>query len=46
MISKIVCFFKGHKRGKRVGEATDITNGKKNFYCPRCGARWSRKAKA
>lgn len=50
MISKLICWFKGHKRGKRVGEATDIVtgmrNGMHNFYCPRCNARWVRKVKA
>lgn len=45
MIGKLICWWKGHKRGKRVGEATDIVNGKRNFYCSRCGQRWTRKVK-
>ena len=44
-IGSIICFFRGHRRGKRVGLATDIVTGKINFYCPRCGKRWTRKAR-
>jgi len=48
MLAKVICALPkwmggGHKRGKRVGEATDIVTGKLNFYCPRCKNRWSRK---
>lgn len=43
MISKLICFFRGHKRGKRV-DSQD--NGKlKVFACPRCGRRTEYKAK-
>jgi hypothetical protein len=43
MLAKLICLVKGHKRGKRVGE---VENGKRHYSCPRCKARWSRKAKA
>ncbi|HEX8106738.1 MAG TPA: hypothetical protein VF516_03370 [Kofleriaceae bacterium] len=47
MIGRLICLFKGHKRGKRVSEAT--SNGGAmfaDFRCPRCKATWTRKAKA
>lgn len=38
LIGRIVCFFKGHKRGKLVGYSTDPQQPKvKIFQCPRCG---------
>ncbi len=47
MIARLKCILFGHKRGKRVGQAT--TNGGNTFNdyeCPRCNERWTRKAKA
>lgn len=43
MLAKLICFFKGHKRGKRV---ESLSNGTvKVFECPRCGRRTEYKAK-
>lgn len=33
MIGKLICFFKGHKRGKLVSQVGDL----RTFHCPRCG---------
>jgi hypothetical protein len=51
MFGKLICRFKGHKRGKRVMSRADAIahgdDGKTiSLYCPRCGAQWTRKAKA
>lgn len=47
MISKVICFFKGHKRGKRVGVVgLSSTTPLNHFQCPQCNATWTRKAKA
>lgn len=44
MIAKLMCWWKGHKRGKFL-RAED--NGRvKVFSCPRCGRETSYKAKA
>lgn len=45
MIAKLICWWKGHRRGRRVpplrvGTATTL------FQCPRCHATWSRRTKA
>lgn len=45
MFAKLYCRLFGHRRGKRVGAATDIINGATTFYCPRCNTRWTRKTK-
>lgn len=43
MISRIVCWWKGHKRGKRIDS---LDNGAtKRFQCPRCRRITSYKAK-
>ena len=44
MIAKIICWWKGHKRGRRIGGASG-TDGRPfaDFECPRCGSRWTRK---
>ena len=34
MIAKLLCLFRGHKRGKRVSPEM--------VRCPRCGAEWKR----
>lgn len=37
LIGRIVCFFKGHRRGKYIREA-DINGDLYKLYgCPRCG---------
>lgn len=46
MISRLICWFKGHKRGKRVAFAGDTADMGKRFQCPRCKATWFRKVKA
>ena len=44
MIGRIVCYFKGHLRGKRI---ESLDNGAtKRFQCPRCSRITSYKAKA
>jgi hypothetical protein len=48
MIGKIICWWKGHKRGKRikrVGIGADGNTDTAVFQCPRCSATWTRKAK-
>lgn len=47
IIDKLKCRISGHKRGKRIGQATS-SNGKtfNDFQCPRCTATWTRKVKA
>lgn len=48
MIARLICFFKGHKRGKRLtaSMATTTSTSPVNTYeCPRCRATWTRKAK-
>lgn len=45
MIARLICWWKGHKRGKRVvytvgGPESD---GEREYECPRCGATWIRK---
>lgn len=47
MFAKLICWWTGsHKRGVRFIHA-DYTStadaGKVHFYCPRCGATWTRK---
>lgn len=43
MISKLICLFKGHKRGKRVREEE---NGRVKFFaCPRCSRETSYRGK-
>lgn len=47
MIARLLCWLQGHKRGKRLTEVTTTSTVPTNhFQCPRCGAQWSRKAKA
>lgn len=44
MIARLICWWKGHRRGKRLtGEVAQPGFG--HFQCPRCGARWVRKEK-
>jgi predicted Zn-ribbon and HTH transcriptional regulator len=45
MLNKLICWLKGHKRGKNCGVLPDdpLLN---YFQCPRCKATWTRKVKA
>lgn len=51
MLNKLICWLKGHKRGKKVGIAVK-PDGSPHFTefalyeCPRCGGKWNRKFKA
>lgn len=52
MIGKLICWLLGHKRGKRIAEATGdayaefhVLAGNAVFECPRCHRRWARPAK-
>jgi predicted RNA-binding Zn-ribbon protein involved in translation (DUF1610 family) len=47
MIGKLICFFKGHKRGKLVASVFDAKIGKQvtEYSCPRCGRIKTYKAK-
>ena len=44
MFNKLICRFKGHKRGKRADDMP-LEEGKLWYRCPRCGAQWLRKVK-
>lgn len=44
MINRLVCLFKGHRRGKRTGNSAAAA-GFLEFRCPRCGSTWQRKEK-
>lgn len=47
IVNKIICALKGHKRGKRLSMSESTgTRLLNHFRCPRCGAEWTRKAKA
>lgn len=48
MIAKIICYFKGHRRGKLFlkGTAARPAVEWNTYECPRCKATWTRKAKA
>jgi hypothetical protein len=47
MIAKLICYFKGHKRGVRIENVGVTSTVHMNHYrCPRCQATWMRKAKA
>ena len=50
MIGKLICYFKGHKRGREVGRhviglgAGGIgSRWTITYQCPRCKAQWTRK---
>ena len=43
MISKLICYFKGHKRGKLIRA---LDNGRVKFFaCPRCSRETSLQGK-
>lgn len=51
MIAKLICYFRGHKRGKRVAlenvrNPVAVNAPTVVYECPRCTAQWARKAKA
>lgn len=48
MIARLICYFRGHKRGVRVKttewlSGIDIPMSPQEYYCPRCFATWTRK---
>ena len=43
VIAKLICWWRGHKRGKRTA-GTGVL-GTHEFRCPRCGALWYRKVR-
>ena len=46
LIGRLVCYFKGHKRGKRLTSNSSLNRLDHHIYrCPRCGAQWTRKRK-
>lgn len=48
MLSKLICYFKGHRRGKFHGLIREQGGDKiiaRMFICPRCDTTWTRKAK-
>lgn len=48
MIAKLICYFKGHRRGRVTSLVREQGGDKviaKMFICPRCDATWTRKAK-
>jgi hypothetical protein len=47
LIGRIVCLFKGHRRGKFAHQGIVIDGARLRTYrCERCGAEWRRKIKA
>lgn len=51
LIARLICRFRGHKRGKRIGTAVK-PDGSPHYaeyalmQCPRCEAKWNRKIQA
>jgi len=50
MFGKLICWWSGHKRGKRVEVAdwdhtADDLSSKFVLQCPRCGAQWPIRSK-
>ena len=43
MFDKLICMFRGHKRGKRINPKEQEGFGE--YRCPRCSDTWSRKVK-
>lgn len=45
MFSKLVCWWYGHKRGKRLTETATTSSDMRivQYECPRCKATWTRK---
>lgn len=47
MLNRIICYFKGHLRGKRVETVTHSDlSVEATMQCPRCKATWTRTTKA
>jgi hypothetical protein len=46
LFKKLICYFRGHKQGKMVDLRQETNGVFKDYACPRCKARWSRKVKA
>ena len=46
LIGRIVCAWTGkHKRGRLVGSYSTEQANHNEYKCPRCGERWTRKAR-
>lgn len=45
MLNKLICFFKGHKRGKRINAEIVGSESYVCYQCPRCKAKWAKKGK-
>jgi hypothetical protein len=43
LIARLECWIFGHKRGRRVAEASDTV--RIVLACGRCGKQWTRKAR-
>lgn len=41
-IGRIICRFKGHKRGRYSPTEDDMVFNVRTYACPRCGAQWTR----
>lgn len=37
MLGRVICFFKGHRRGKEMTHPVEALGGRRYFACPRCG---------
>ena len=44
MFTKLLCWWSGHRRGKRIAPLNHL-GGYAWFRCPRCGEQWTRKVK-
>ncbi len=42
LINKLLCWWKGHRRGRRIGKSAAAADFSE-FRCPRCKATWTRK---
>ena len=46
VIGTLICWLRGHKRGKRITYRDGMPSTDKHYFeCPRCGAQWKRKVK-
>lgn len=50
MIARLICWYKGHRRGVRVHPSMTVNpvavnSPEATFQCPRCKAAWTRKVK-
>jgi len=40
MLNRIICFFNGHSKGRKIGSNSEYTS----YVCKRCGVNYSVKA--